>query len=90
MAAFIQKPLDFSIFELTPAAIWLNQCLIQQCCQDVSPTRLVSLIFHIGGPVHKTRKGEQVEGEDEHVDLEEVVGGQAFQVDEGLCQRMTQ
>ena len=87
MAAFIQKPLDFSIFELSPAATW-NQCLIG--CQGVSPTSLVSLIFHIGGPVHKTRKGKQVEGEDEHVDLEEVVGGQAFQVDEGLCQGMTQ
>ena len=87
MAAFIQKPLDFSIFELSPAATW-NQCLIG--CQGVSPTSLVSLIFHIGGPVHETSKGQQVEGEDEHVDLEEVVGGQAFQVDEGLCQGMTQ
>ena len=57
-------------------------------CADL--TSVVSVILHCGSPVHERSEGYQVEEEGEHVDLEEVVGGQAFQVDEGLCQWMGQ
>ena len=53
-------------------------------------TPVLSVILHSRGPVHKTSKGYQVEGEREHVHHEEVVGGQALQVDEGFCQGMGQ
>ena len=78
MTTLVEKPFDRFAIELALAA-------------DVGGlTKVVSIVLHHRSPVHKESEGYQVEGEGEHIGHEEVVGGQAFQVDEGLCQRMGQ
>ena len=76
-----EKPVDRPVVPEESSTALCSICLF---------TLILSVILHSRGPVHKTSKGYQVEGKGEHVDHEEVVGGQALQVDEGLCQGMGQ
>ena len=77
---FIEKVLDCPVSIQTLAAIRVSGIL----------TSFVSFVLHRRSPVHKSSEGHQVEEEGENVDLEEVVGRQALQVDERLCQGVGQ
>ena len=76
----MEKLLDRPVSIQTLAAIRVSGIL----------TSFVSFVLHRRSPVHKSSEGHQVEEEGENVDLEEVVGRQALQVDERLCQGVGQ
>ena len=78
--SFMEKLLDRPVSILTLAACRVSGIL----------TSFVSFVLHRRSPVHKSSEGHQVEEEGENVDLEEVVGRQALQVDERLCQGVGQ